>query len=358
MSAPGEPRYLLLAASDLAHGTHSGYTTLAGHIPDSRLVQTLRREPQGVLERAAVGVLSRLAFTRMYRLSSLEIEWRAWALARKTHFDLIHMMWADRDWGFLDQALGRSRPALCATFHSPPDLLPFALRGARRLKELEAVILMSNAQRPFFESCDVPPERIHVVHHGIDCDFFTPGPMRTGEFTVLSVGNYRRNFPLLREACTLLARHPGIRVRIVAPPIHREFFAGMAHVEFASNLDDVQLREAYRDASCLLMTVEAATANNALLEAMACGLPIVAESVEGIPEYTGADGALLCSAGSAEALADAVLRLRADAQLAGRMGARARARAGELDWPKVARRTVAVYETALASRTRAVRLSQ
>jgi glycosyltransferase involved in cell wall biosynthesis len=359
MSEPNDPRYLLLAAPDAAHGRHSGYTALAEYIPDSRFVQARRFEPTGPMQRAIVGALSRLAFTRMYRLASLQIEWRTLGLVRRGHPQLIHMMWADRDWGFLDRFIGPSGPALCATFHSSPDLLPETLHGGDRLQRLDAVILMSEVQRPFFAARGVAPERIHVVHHGIDCEFFTPGvASRGGEFTVLSVGNYRRNFALLRGVCILLGRHEGIRVHVVAPQIRREFFENMAHVRFSSNLDDEALRECYRSASCLLMTAEAATANNALLEAMACGLPIVAESIEGIPEYTSADGALLCSPGSAEELADAIVRLRAHPELAARIGASAHARAADLDWPKVARRTVAVYEAALASRVRAAPLSQ
>jgi len=59
----------------------------------------------------------------------------------------------------------------------------------------------------------------------------------------------------------------------------------------------------------------------ALMEAMACGLPVVASDLSGIPELV-EDGrtGILVPPGDAEALADALVRLAGDAGLRARMG--------------------------------------
>jgi glycosyltransferase involved in cell wall biosynthesis len=218
------------------------------------------------------------------------------------------------------------------------------------LQRLDAVILMSEVQRPFFESHGVSPHRIHVVHHGVDCDFFRPAePGREAPFHVVSVGNYRRNFPLLREVCERLKHEPGIRFKIVGPDARRSIFADLGNVDFLSNVSDEELRSLYQQGSCMLMTVDAATANNALLEALACGLPVVSEDVGGIPEYTGAAAALLQPARDAGALAASILSLRANPALRHSMASAARARALELDWPIVARNTAAIYQRLIAT---------
>jgi glycosyltransferase involved in cell wall biosynthesis len=263
---------------------------------------------------------------------------------------LIHLMWAERDWGFLDGLpMGRWGAALCGTFHTTPDTLPEVVRAPERLKNFSAVILMSEVQRPFFESFGVPHDRIHVVHHGIDCDFFSPSPAdRNGPFVVLFVGNFRRNFKLLAEVCCLLEPYKNIEIRIVVPRGRIAEFARHKNVKANSDVSDVDLRNAYREASCLLMTLEAATANNAILEAMACGLPIVAESIGGVAEYTGNYSAILCRPGAAQELAGAILTLYKDDNKRLRMGDLARTRAKELNWPIIAKRTIEVYEDALA----------
>jgi glycosyltransferase involved in cell wall biosynthesis len=208
---------------------------------------------------------------------------------------------------------------------------------------------MSEVQRPFFESVGVPSDRIHVVHHGIDCEFFNPSRTdRQGRFTATFVGNYRRNFGLLAQICGLLEPYDDIVIRIIAPRSRAAIFAGRKNVKSKSGLSDVELRDAYRESSCLLLTLEAATANNAILEAMACGLPIVAEDIGGVKEYTGPSSAILCQPGSAEEIVGAILKLYNNSDMRRRMGAAARSRAEELSWPIVGQRMMAVYEEILA----------
>jgi len=142
-----------------------------------------------------------------------------------------------------------------------------------------------------------------------------------------------------------------IEIRIIAPKSRTAEFAQYKNVSANSDLSDVDLRNAYRDASCLLMTLETATANNAILEAMACGLPIVAENVGGVGEYTGMRSAILCQPGAADEIVGAILALYEDDSMRLRMGDSGRRRAEELGWPNVAKRTVSVYEEVLAKRT-------
>ncbi len=64
----------------------------------------------------------------------------------------------------------------------------------------------------------------------------------------------------------------------------------------------------------------------AILEAMSCGAPVVTSAVGAVPEVVG-DAALLCDATSPESIADAVITLRNDRDLARTLGMRARERA-------------------------------
>ena len=99
-----------------------------------------------------------------------------------------------------------------------------------------------------------------------------------------------------------------------------------------SGLTDEQLREAYWSADVLFLPLIDATANNAVLEAMACGLPVISSDVGGVKEALGDDAGILCAAGDAKALSKAVARLALDPVERASMAIAGRRRAEALDW--------------------------
>jgi glycosyltransferase involved in cell wall biosynthesis len=254
------------------------------------------------------------------------------------------MLWGDRDLGFLDLLCRRPNQKLCCTFHQCPDTLVDWLQFVWRIRGLAGIILMSESQRTFFEGHGVDPRRIHVVRHGIDVEYFRPGlSMPTEPFTVISVGSYRRNFALLREVCEALSEVPSVQFKVIAPAAYRKSFAGLRNVTYLCGIGDEELLNHYQSASCLLMTAEDATANNGLLEGLACGLPIIAERVGGIPEYLNPEAGILTEPRQVGPILRAITRLRESSSARAEMRHGARQNALQLAWPLVAQRTMDVY---------------
>ena len=275
------PKALLVASDDANAGPHTSYTALAKYMSRSKFIGTPRGARRGsigwALSRTAAHTV---ALSTWYTQSSASVEWQAWKELRKKNWDIVHFMWGDRDLGFADMLAASSKTPICATVHTCQDMLPEVFKNPKRFRSLDAIILMSEVQREFFLSAGVSPRRLHVVHHGVDCKFFSlPATRSTKQFDVLFVGNYRRNFELLRAVCEGLGQFPRIRIKVVAHEDRAPLFEGLTNVTFLTRLSDEELLETYQQSSCLLMTAVAATANNAILEAMACGLPIVAEGL-------------------------------------------------------------------------------
>ena len=82
-----------------------------------------------------------------------------------------------------------------------------------------------------------------------------------------------------------------------------------------------------------------------LVEAMACGCPVVCTDATSLPEIAGG-AALLFEPGSPEALADRVAEVLEEPDLRRRLRAAGLARAAEFRWDRAARETVAVYRRA------------
>ena len=89
-----------------------------------------------------------------------------------------------------------------------------------------------------------------------------------------------------------------------------------------------------------------------MLEAMACGKPVIASNVAGIPDVV-EDGEMgfLFESENVEDLANKIIKLLKDEKLRNKMGELSRERAKEYGWDKIAKRIVEIYREILSKRT-------
>ncbi|HEX3455235.1 MAG TPA: glycosyltransferase [Gaiellaceae bacterium] len=153
--------------------------------------------------------------------------------------------------------------------------------------------------------------RREVVPNGVDLDLFRPGEPsgRSGLVFAAQGGpsNQFKDFATLRAARELLER----RVELVAlgdPPV--------SQAEVADRL---------RAAELYVHPTRADTFPSGVLEALACGTPVVASRVGGIPEQVSDGTGVLVEPGDPRALADAIESLLADPGRRERMSAAAAA---------------------------------
>jgi alpha-1,3-rhamnosyl/mannosyltransferase len=80
-----------------------------------------------------------------------------------------------------------------------------------------------------------------------------------------------------------------------------------------------------------------------VLEAMACGTPVIASDAASIPE-AGGDAAMYFPVGDAGALAKSMERVFTDTELAGRLREGGLRRAAAMTWDRTAEQTLSVFE--------------
>jgi glycosyltransferase involved in cell wall biosynthesis len=253
---------------------------------------------------------------------------------------------------------GRRRGALVATFHQPPSVFARVWRSRRprlRFRALDGIVATSTAQRDYLAGL-AGADRVAFVPLGANCFYFCPGPAPDKEqLEVLSVGSWLRDVATLRATFErIAAQRPDVRLRVIAGEAHLQALHGIPGVSLQSGISSAELLDAYRSADVFLHVVADSAGNTALMEALACGVPVVATDVGGTRDYVDDSCAVLCPPDPAR-LADAAVGLLDDDAARAELAEAARDHALQFDWPHVAWSLLEVYDAALRRRGRAGR---
>ena len=248
-------------------------------------------------------------------------------------------------------------------------------------REANTIIAVSHGMRADVLDCypDVDPDKVVVVHNGIDPEVYTPAVstqaltrygVPTDEPFVLFVGRITRQkgLPHLLRAAENFA--DGVRLVLCAsapdtPELGSEVSSQVASLKATRGEDSViwieemlskkDVIEFYTHASAFVCPSVYEPLGIVNLEAMACETAVVASDVGGIPEVVEDEKTGLLvhyeedgPAAFEEDLATAVNRVATNADLARQFGLAGRERAvAHFGWDKIARRTVEVYQAAL-----------
>jgi glycosyltransferase involved in cell wall biosynthesis len=256
---------------------------------------------------------------------------------------IYHFLFGDTDVWIVGKLRRAAGVRVIATFHEAEEGLVW-MEIDRVVSALDAAVLVSESQRPYFDRL-LPKERIFVVPHGMDTEFFCPSNAVTDEPVCITVGGHTRDFETLARAIDLVRQERSDARFIAVGTSHGHDGPPFEHpgVEFHHGISDEDLRRLYQTSRAAVFSFRQTTANNGTLEAMACGIPVVCTDIGGAREYLGSDGGILCPPGDAEAMAAGILRLFSDDALAKRMGAAGRERVLQFDFHRVAEAQAAVY---------------
>jgi alpha-maltose-1-phosphate synthase len=252
------------------------------------------------------------------------------------------------------------------------------------IESADAVIAVSRGTRDdILRLFDLPEERVHVIHNGIDPEFYQPDP-RTDALArhgvnpavpyVLFVGRITRQKGIVHLVRAIRHLDPGIGVVLCAgqpdtPEIAREMAEGVRSAQadrpnvvwIGEMISRDEVRQLYSHAAvfCCPSVYEPFGIIN--LEAAACETPVVASAVGGIPEVVvdGETGLLVPVELSVDDpmspvdadrfelnLAGAINALMADPSAREVMGRAGRRRAVEhFSWGAIARQTADLYES-------------
>jgi D-inositol-3-phosphate glycosyltransferase len=319
--------------------------------------------------------------------------------AHETRYDLYHShYWMS---GWVAQRLAVRRPApIIQMFHTlgamkdlargpgdPPEIAPRRLVEHELLHSVDAVVAATAVDRQHMvELYGADPARIQVIPPGVDLELFRPIPQaealaRLGDGPahrmILFVGRMdpvKGLDTLVHAVARLLAERPewryGACLCIVGgdkPDLPtslddtarridalRQELGLVDFVTFLGPQAQVDLPYYYSAAQVVVVPSRYESFGMVALEAMACGVPVIASDVGGLSTLV-RDGrtGFLVPDGDVEALADRIRLLFNDRGYRNELGRQAMAVAEAYSWPAVAERVEALYGAVLRRRVEA-----
>ena len=217
--------------------------------------------------------------------------------------------------------------------------LPRVARAATRL-----IAVSEFTKRELLELLDVPEEKIRVIPNAVGEPFTPEGEAADGDY-VLAVSTLepRKNLPRLVEGYGR-ARLNGLPLLVAGATGWGGVRVEGDGVRWLGEVGDEELARLYRGARCVAYVSLYEGFGLPVLEAMACGAPVVAARAGALEEVSG-DAAVLVDPLDPEAIA---MGLTEAIDRREELRARGLQRARAFDWLAVARETVAVYREAAA----------
>lgn len=197
----------------------------------------------------------------------------------------------------------------------------------------------------------LPHSMVHPIYHGTDHRIFQPDGERRDDrrpyFFSISSRNPIKNVHRLFAAYGRLPQSTRPDLVALLPDFAEEVNVKGIHI-IRRELSQAELARWYRGALGFVLPSLRETFSMVILEAMACGCPVITSNTTGCLEIS-REAALLIDPRSVDQIARAMDRFANDEKLRDTLRARGTARAGEFTWRSSAEKMVRVFHSMMAS---------
>lgn len=244
---------------------------------------------------------------------------------------------------------------------APPWVQKLYMPTAAKLtyRAADGVICYTDYEKSKLIDLGICANKIAVIHNGIDTGVFRGAPFSDRGKTLLWIGRYApgKGVDYLLDAFQrFLKDHPGYTLLMIGNGPEKEAaqskIRDLGLAEFIVMKDFIpnhELPEVYRSACAFILPSLNEGVPRAILEAMACGTPVICTELPQLVDIVEGAG-LLVPVRDSQAIADALDRLVSDMDYASCLGQIGLKRVQErYDWSDTVRRTILLYDHILGS---------
>lgn len=330
-------------------GKFSGYECLTEYFPKDVSLQITRSKKQ--FFQKAFGKLIQ-KYRKWDGTSTSEIFAEFSFINKMSNRNMSHILYLEGHLHILP--LIQKKKNIVATIHLP--ISQWSEEKLQKLTYLDNAILLYKEEKDEFGKY-IPPEKIHIIKHGIDIDFFKPGdPTLVKKNKVLFVGHFLRDFEMFMKVYYLILDSDfakTLEYHFIIPEAFRKIpelapIVNSRTVFFHGGLSDEELLEFYQTSYLLLMPMIDSGANTAIVQAIAAGLPIITTDIGGIRSYGGGEVFEVIKRNDYEAMTALFIKYYNDSDFRNSVARKQRNFAlKQLDWNNIAKQHFTVYKTIL-----------
>ncbi len=250
--------------------------------------------------------------------------------------------------------------------HYPAEELFLKKNLAPLISLADRVIAISRATAiDLTEFFSLPPERTDVIHLGADLKMFSPWPtendpavldrygLKKPYFLYVGGFDWRKNCETILKAFSVFLREAGERYQLVfvgndsPTPVMREIIDTLPDQPVTTGfIPEIDLPPLYRRATAFLFPSRTEGFGLPVVEAMACGTPVICSDRGSLPEIA-AESGLLVDADNLGGWVEAMRSLVSFPELAATLRKKGLERASSITWAECARKTLEVYRDIL-----------
>jgi glycosyltransferase involved in cell wall biosynthesis len=260
---------------------------------------------------------------------------------------IFHFIYGENSFRYLAtiKKLFPKNKIIC-TFHTPASRFESLVTEKDYLQAIDAAVVVSTSQTAYFSKI-LSSDKVFFIPHGVDTDAYRPDPdkhVADNRFNCVFVGKHLRDISAMQQIVAKAEqRNPKIHFHLVSDEATLSLFEGRANVTTHRRIPDEALRSLYQSADALVLPLIESTANNSILEAVACGLPVLTTDLVGTRDYLNTDCAVFIPPNEEEAYLTHIEDLMNRPEKRARMAQASRAKALELSWSVVAARFETLY---------------
>jgi len=199
-----------------------------------------------------------------------------------------------------------------------------------------------------------PDLKIQVIKNGVDGKRFYPAKKLPSKPVILCnsrLGKRKGVKYLIKAIPIVLKSLPEAQLILIGEGVEKESLKRLAdelkldkQVKFLGQVEHQKLPVIYRKSSLFVLPSLSESLSNSLLEALACGLPVVATKVGGNPELVTKQNGILVLPADSRALAWAIIKLLQDKKLKDKIGRASLNEAQKYNWTKTTKAYINNYK--------------